>query len=274
MSDCHQCTAEIECWRAPCPNENATQPEGVAPLTDIDQQIAALTQSICHAGRLRTDQVHLPGSWSSVPVTYPADTDRLLDQAGDDEEQNLPYWSELWPSGIALAAAIEQHPQRVRGLDVLELGCGVGVTAAMAVREGANLTVTDYAAEALVLTRMTSLRLTGREPHRAHRMNWRNPGFGNALDQTAFDVVLGADLLYERRDIGPLVAAVETLVKPGGALWLAEPGRTPARMFLDRLEQRGWSSESSEWTGPWPNADDAGVTVQCHWLTRILESGT
>lgn len=233
---------------------------------DREASLAALRDALAHTGPLVTERVAIPGTGITLEVTRPADTDHLLDQIADDPEQNLPYWAEIWPSGVALAAAIARHPERVRDRRVLELGCGVGVTAAVAVAHGARLTVTDYAPEALTLARLTTLRHAGREPDAARQANWRAATVAELAADGRFDVVLGADLLYERRDIEPLLAAVDRLLAPGGALWLAEPGREPARIFLKELAARGWAAETTAWSGPWPDPDDAGVTATTHWL--------
>ena len=50
---------------------------------------------------LRDEIVTIPGTDVSLLVTRPADTDALLERSTDDPEQNLPYWAELWPSGVA-----------------------------------------------------------------------------------------------------------------------------------------------------------------------------
>lgn len=242
-------------------------------FNDGDERLEQLVRSIAHTGNLRTLSVPLPLTETSVTVTYPTDTDLLLDHVSGDAEQNLPYWAEIWPSGIALATAIDQKPGRVRNLNILELGCGMGITASVAVQRGAHLTVTDYAAEALTLTRLTTRRHTGREPERVHQLNWRAGKVTEVLENAPFDVVLAADVLYERRDIEPLLRAVETLVKPSGALWLAEPGRKPATIFLNLLQQRGWMQETAHWDGPWPDPKDADVIVHSHWLMRNPLSG-
>ena len=67
-----------------------------------------------------------------MTISRPVDYDRLIDDAAADPEQNLPYWAELWPSGVALAGKITCDPRIVRGRRVLELGCGLGVTAVAA----------------------------------------------------------------------------------------------------------------------------------------------
>lgn len=235
---------------------------------DSDDRIAALLRTVAHTGEMRTESIQLPATTTTMVVTSPSDADLLLDQASDDPEQNLPYWAEVWPSGLALGAAIEQHPNRVRRRRVLELGSGVGITAAVALRHDACLTATDYAEESLTLTRITTRRFTGREPDHVQRVNWRNDSVRDLVHDGAFDVVLAADVLYERRDIEPLLRASDLLLKDDGALWLAEPGRDPAKDFLTQIAERGWTDEVSAWTGPWPDRIDTNVTVHCHWLTR------
>ncbi len=230
----------------------------------IDHYLDQLRATI----ELRDDQVAIPGTDVSLLVTRPASIDALLEGAADDPEQNLPYWAELWPSGIALAAAILREPEAVRGQPVLELGSGVGITAAVALGAGADLLATDYSPESLLLTRITALRHCGREP-RTLRVNWRQPA-AEWLDARpcGYPVVLAADVLYERRDIQPLLDLFDRIVAPDGSIWLAEPGRPPASIFLETASRQGWSFTSTAWTGPWPDPGDADVVARVHLLRR------
>jgi predicted nicotinamide N-methyase len=220
-----------------------------------------LLELVAHTGPLQEDLVTIPGSPKTIRVIRPASIDQLLDQAASDPEQHLPYWSELWPSGIALAALIRRQPDLVRGKQVLELGAGVGITAAMGLACGAELIATDYAPESLILTQLTCLRYCGREPRTA-RVNWRDPAEPLLDGSVLFPVVLAADVLYERRDIGPLLDLMERIVAPGGMFVLAEPGRNPARTFLEQATERGWRGDHSSFPGPWPDPKDEGVVVR------------
>ena len=230
----------------------------------------ALLDELADVGPLRVDRVDLPGVSASYLIARPVDCDRLLDAAQSDPEQNLPYWAELWPSGIALAAAIARDPGSLSGQRVLELGCGLGVTAIAALRAGAELLVTDYAAEALAICSLNALAAAGRVPS-CLRLNWREAGVA-LLDAggAGFPIVLAADVLYEARDVAPLLALVERVVAPGGSLWLAEPGRGPAARFLAAIAGRGWVGERDECRGPWPDPEDnrKGVVVGIYRLRR------
>lgn len=222
------------------------------------------------AGPLRSVRVVLPGTGDEFDIVRPRDVDALLDAAVDDPEQNLPYWAEIWPSGVALAAAILQRPDRLRGKRVLELGCGLGVTAIAAMRAGADLLVTDYSVAALALCALNCHAATGREPN-GLQTNWRSPGPDLlAAVEVGFPLVLAADVLYERRDVEPLLDLMERLVLPGGDLWLAEPGRAAAAEFIAEIEQRGWLRESVSCAGPWPETEEnrKAVVVGIHRLTR------
>lgn len=199
-------------------------------------------------------------------MLQPATFDRLLTAAARDPEQNLPYWATLWPSGIALADAILGQPDLVRGKRVLELGCGLGSTAIGALAGGADLLVTDYAPESLLLCRANTLLNIGVEPHTL-QLNWRDPS-PVLLAQAPFPMVLAADVLYEGRDVEPLWALLDQILLPGGILWLAEPGRPPAQRFVQVAKLAGWHDDLIEHPGPWPDPDDVGVVVRLHKLIK------
>jgi len=233
-----------------------------------DARLQELIAAVIHTGELVTEPVTVPGVATPLQVTRPTNTDLLLDQIADDPEQNLPYWAELWPSGIALAAAIAREPELVAGHRALELGCGIGITAAIAVQAGAELIATDYAPESLTLTRYTSLANVGVEPETL-KVNWRDAADQERLVAAGpFPVVLAADVLYERRDIEPLLDLLDRLVASGGLFWLAHPGRPPARAFLEEATRRGWTSETTEYTGPWPDPNDEFIVAYVHQLRR------
>jgi len=242
--------------------------EASLPTPPGAEPAEALLHGLTGIGTLVEEELRLPRSGWSLTITRPVDTDALLDRAADDPEQNLPYWSELWPSGIALADAIALRPGLLRGARVLEIGTGLGVTAAAAAAAGAELLAADYAPEALLLSRLNARRNAGREPATL-RFNWRQPP--EDLFETAgdgFPVLLAADILYEARDVAPLLRLVGRLVAPGGLLWLGEPGRPPAARFLEAAREQGWSGPSEQHPGPWPDPKDAGVVVGLHQLWR------
>ena len=52
------------------------------------------------------------------------------------------------------------------------------------------------------------------------------------------DFVIGADLLYERRNAGQLLELLPQLVDERGEVWIADPGRPAAEEFVAGAEGR------------------------------------
>ena len=237
---------------------------------DRERRLVELRSALAGAGKLRERELRLPESGRVYEIIMPDGIDPLLDAVVDDPEQNLPYWSQIWSSGVALADAILANPDLLNGQPVIEIGCGLGITAVAAVQAGAELTVTDYAPLSLTLARYNVLANTGSEPDAAVEFNWRSPG-DEFLAATAqgYPIVLAADVLYESRDVEPLLRLLEQVVVPGGLLWLAEPGRAVAGRFVDLAVKHGWRFEhQSRHDGPWPDREDAGIKVTVHRLRR------
>jgi hypothetical protein len=59
-------------------------------------------------------------------------------------------------------------------------------------------------------------------------------------DDIQYPVVIGSDLMYEERMVGPLVRLLEAVLAPGGVCLIADPDRLPARPFKWMLQQAGY----------------------------------
>jgi predicted nicotinamide N-methyase len=154
-----------------------------------------------------------------LTLRRPVSPDALIDEAAFDDDEFLPYWAELWPASLALAAALPD----VMGLRVVELGCGLGVPSLVAAARGAEVTATDWAGDAIDLLRENA---AGNELEvRAEVRDWREPW------DESFDLVLAADVLYERRNVEPLLARLRELA-PVAYVGLA--GRPYEAEFLGR----------------------------------------
>jgi hypothetical protein len=75
-------------------------------------------------------RVALPGG--DAFVALPADWEQLRHEEGG-AGRPVPYWARLWPSGLALAAALAADPPSP-GVRVLELGCGLALPSVVAAR--------------------------------------------------------------------------------------------------------------------------------------------
>jgi predicted nicotinamide N-methyase len=159
-------------------------------------------------------------------ILRPPSADELIDEAAFDEEEFLPYWAELWPSGLALARHVASL--EVAGRRVLELGCGLGLPALAAALRCADVLATDWAEEAIDLLQRNAER--NGVFLRSARVRWSEPE--PLLRAAPWDLVLGADLLYETRNAEQLA---ELLPGLGGEVLLAEPDRPYAKEFLERF---------------------------------------
>lgn len=161
-----------------------------------------------------------------MSILRPPSADELIDEDAFDDDEFLPYWAELWSSGVALARVVAAVD--VRGLRVLELGCGLGLPSLAAAAGGADVLASDWASQAVELLRRNAERngLT----LRVERVRWDEP---ERLEREApWDLVLGADLLYEARNAEQLARLLPRL---GSEALLAEPGRPYAKGFLQRF---------------------------------------
>ena len=145
-----------------------------------------------------------------------------------------PYWSVLWRSGVALARELEG--MALRGLRVVELGCGLAVPSIAAARAGAAVLATDACAEALTLVARNAQANDVRIE--TATVDWTEPD--ELVRRAPFDLVLAADLLYERASI-PLLLSLLPRLAPEA--WLADPGRPAGVAFLEQAGSR-WSIET------------------------------
>jgi predicted nicotinamide N-methyase len=179
--------------------------------------------------------------------------EKLTGRRKREDELHLPYWAELWDSSIGLAHyLVEQwvrcgregsavahlakqralgHAPRVR---VLDLGCGMGLTGATAARLGMDVLLADLETPALLFARLNSLGGTGR--CRARKVNWQSDRLGET-----FDLILGADIVYDRSQWQFLDPFFGAHLAPGGAVLLGEPGRSSGEEFEPWIRARGWT---------------------------------
>jgi predicted nicotinamide N-methyase len=131
----------------------------------------------------------------------------------------------------------------------------------LALVRGATVLATDHYDAALDFTAHNATTNLDREPDTA-LLDWREPdteGLG------MFDLVLAADVLYERKNAAALAELVPKLLAPGGEAIFADPRRDEAPVFLEAMEDLRFEDATEEIT---VEQGSRGVMVLLHRLRR------
>jgi len=157
------------------------------------------------------------------------------------------HFGVLRPAGIALAQAMSVLP--VKGLRILEMGCGLGLASLVLKRRGADITASDHHPMAEQFLRHNET-LNGLKPIAFHCAPWDTPH--DSLGR--FDLLIGADLLNERGQGAALGAFVGRHAQPVARVMLADAGRSHGAAFSEILRRLGFcTSEQRAWSsGHWP----------------------
>jgi predicted nicotinamide N-methyase len=182
--------------------------------------------------QLVDQSIELPSG--ELRLLQPRESAELPDSGAVEWAPIAPFWSVLWRSGVALARELEGG--ELRGLRVVELGCGLAVPSIAAARGGASVLATDACAEALPLAARNA-RANGVGIETA-TVDWSEAD--ELVGRAPFDLVLAADVLYERSSVAPLLSLLPRLAPQA---WLADPGRPAAGVFLEQAGRR-WSIET------------------------------
>ena len=172
-----------------------------------------------------------------LAVLRPRDADALIDEEAFERDERMPYWAELWPSGVELARVVAARSWR--GARILELGCGgLALPSIAAALGGARVLASDWSGEALELAKRNALR-NGADIE-VLECAWARPE--ELVARAPWDLVLAADVLYEQRNV-PLL--LDLLPRLGAPVWIADPNRPPLPDFLAGAAERGFAVDSS-----------------------------
>ena len=182
---------------------------------------------------LVTHTIELPSG--ELRLLQPAEAAEIPDDHQVEWAPLAPYWSVLWRSGMALARQLDG--ESLRGLRVVELGCGLAAPSIAAARGGADVIATDGDSDALQLV------VRNAEANDVQveidMVDWGDPD--ELVERGPFDLVLGSDILYERPSVAMLL---ELLPRLAPRAWIADPGRPASEPFLEEAKRR-WSVETT-----------------------------
>lgn len=169
------------------------------------------------------------------------DTNALLNEVRPEvfaNDERLPYWAELWPSSIELARyCLEEGGLQDR--TVLELGCGLGLAGLAAGTAGARVIFSDYESDALLFARYNSLQNLPRDVVDS-KMEFRLVDWRSAVELESVDMIIAADVIYERKSYVPILNFVRRALKKNGCAVFTDPDRSTGMPFFALAEQQGF----------------------------------
>jgi predicted nicotinamide N-methyase len=167
-------------------------------------------------------------------IARPARSDHLMDQpavrSAFAADEYLPYWAELWPAARMLAKVILCEPW-IAGTEALEIGCGLGLPGVVALSVGLRVTFSDYDPTALRFA-VDNARLNGFSDFKMLQLDWRRPP-----EDLKVPVLLASDLVYEQRNVEPLVNLIARALAPGGICLLTDLDRLPGQSMRQALDK-------------------------------------
>jgi len=202
-----------------------------------------------------------------ISLIHISDVDQLLDEliaqgpeAEAVKDEQLPYWADIWPSSIALSNFINDNPHFIHGKQILDLGCGVGLSGILATYLGGMVTINDYQKDALRLSEMNWLLNLKKNPETL-LMDWRQPETGNK-----YDLILASDVVYEKRFFQALIQVFDQSLNDNGKIILSEPNRTIAKEFFSLLKKHKFIFEKFDSQF---NFRDKNQNISVYLISRV-----
>ena len=92
-------------------------------------------------------------------------------------------------------------------------------------------------------------------------VDWRDPP-PELLDAAPFDLVVAADVLYERRNAEALASLLPRLVGPKSTVLITDPRRPDAGHLVEALAAVGWTPHRDDRICDQP--DESGPIIHLH----------
>lgn len=168
-----------------------------------------------------------------------------LERTGNPKllEELCPYFGCIWPAARGLTEyLLKESPEKNGAVQILEVGCGLAIPSIALARtlRFSRVLATDFHPEVPTFLE----RNLGRNPippgrFEYRRLDWKDP----AAELGKFGLVMGSDILYEKNHPAEVADALIRLVKAGGRIVVADPGRPYLQTFVDEMRARGFGAE-------------------------------
>lgn len=196
-------------------------------LRRIERRFAVVRQQVALHGEM----------FEYIEVADEEQVLKLIDESCDDDRPSLqPYWAHAWESSIGLCETLAR--ETLVHKDVLDLGCGLGLVGAFAASRGARVLMADAVPPAMLFARYNSWQW--RDRCQVRTIDWCTDRLPRQ-----FDLIAGADIVYDKSDWQALVEFWSFHLKPEGRVVLAEPKRQSGKEFKEWLADKDWQIQES-----------------------------
>lgn len=174
--------------------------------------------------------------------------DELFDTSTDlTNEENVPYYGNLWPAGLALADHMARIGEWLNGKRVIELGCGLALPSLVCAKLGADVVAQDIHPDVtptLLENSKNNLIETGKIKIETFLFQKISLEFLKKLG--VFDFVIASDILYENNQPENVAKIATTLCGRTGHIILIDPARNPKylQQCVDAIKACGFRADS------------------------------
>lgn len=186
----------------------------------------------------RTRQIVVRLGGHDFRIRALSDLQQFADPLGIAERLGISsaQWSlfgQVWPSGRVLAEAMCTF--EVAGKRILEIGCGLGLSSLVLQRREADITASDL--HPLAKSFLAHNARLNQLPELVYRdLDWAIPDH----ELGRFDLVIGSDILYERRHIEQLAFMLKRHALASAEIVFTDPGRGNSAPFTRALAEQGY----------------------------------
>jgi predicted nicotinamide N-methyase len=141
----------------------------------------------------------------------------------------FPYWSQVWPSALALGDFLLRNINLIKNKRIVELAAGLGLPSMIAAKYASHVLCSDYHAEPVAIMQQSALH-NGLNNLHAKILNWQSlPGDLQA------DVVLLSDINYEPKEFEQQYHLINSFLQKNTLIILSTPQRLAGKKFIEQL---------------------------------------
>ena len=200
---------------------------------------AAAAATLASAPAYQVKVETISGIGEDIELRSLLNRQQFHDPDGEAEREGIsssawPLFGMLWPSARVLADAMLR--QKLAGKRILEVGCGLALSALVVHRRGGDITASDCHPLTADFLRH-NLLLNGLQPMKYETGNWSRDN--HLLGR--FDLIIGSDVLYDRDQPAILARFIALHAQADAEVVIVDPDRGNRSSFNRAMDDLGYS---------------------------------